>query len=230
MKIRRTHRYLGLFIGIQFIMWTVSGLYFSWTDLDEIHGDQFRKHHLDAISFENLKSPTELDSSLLISSLALREIAGEPYYLVNSTELVHAVTGEKKQMISETEALSIAERNMKEGLEVRGIGLISATGKQHEYRGSKLPAYVISYNGTENLRAYVSAQDGTFRTVRHRDWRWFDFLWMTHTMDYEGRDNFNNLALRIFSLMGLFTVFSGFLLWFISSPRMRKVTTRKNAG
>ena len=41
LRIRKTHRYLGLIIGIQFLAWTVSGLYFSWTDLDEIHGDQF---------------------------------------------------------------------------------------------------------------------------------------------------------------------------------------------
>ncbi len=40
-KIRKIHRYLGLAIGIQFIMWTLSGLYFSWTDLDEIHGDPY---------------------------------------------------------------------------------------------------------------------------------------------------------------------------------------------
>ena len=42
LKIRKTHRYLGVFIGLQFLAWTVSGLYFSWTDIDEIHGDQFR--------------------------------------------------------------------------------------------------------------------------------------------------------------------------------------------
>ena len=41
-KIRRAHRYLGLFLGLQFLMWTISGLYFSWTNLDEIHGDQFK--------------------------------------------------------------------------------------------------------------------------------------------------------------------------------------------
>ena len=43
LNIRKTHRYLGLFLGIQFLFWTVSGLYFSWTNLDEIHGDQFKK-------------------------------------------------------------------------------------------------------------------------------------------------------------------------------------------
>ena len=43
--IRKSHRYLGLFTGIQFLMWTIGGLYFSWTNLDDIHGDQFHKEH-----------------------------------------------------------------------------------------------------------------------------------------------------------------------------------------
>lgn len=34
--IRKTHRYLGIFIGIQFIGWTASGLFFSWNDIDEL--------------------------------------------------------------------------------------------------------------------------------------------------------------------------------------------------
>jgi hypothetical protein len=35
---------------------------------------------------------------------------------------------------------------------------------------------------------------------------------MTHTMDYEGRDNMNNTVLRIFSVLGLITVLSGFIM------------------
>ena len=53
-KIRKTHRYLGLFIGIQFLAWTISGLYFSWTDLDEIHGDQFIRVPSDKAIYSNL--------------------------------------------------------------------------------------------------------------------------------------------------------------------------------
>jgi hypothetical protein len=48
---------------------------------------------------------------------------------------------------------------------------------------------------------------------------------MTHTMDYEGRDNFNTIVLRVFSLLGFITVLSGFTLWFTSSLRIRKITT-----
>ena len=69
----------------------------------------------------------------------------------------------------------------------------------------------------------VSALEGQCQTLRHRDWRWFDFLWMTHTMDYKTRDDFNNKLIRIFSLMGLFTVMSGFILWGITSKTLKKI-------
>ena len=42
-RFRKVHRFLGIFIGIQFLFWTVSGLYFSWTNIDEIHGDHYQK-------------------------------------------------------------------------------------------------------------------------------------------------------------------------------------------
>lgn len=234
LKIRKTHRYLGIFIGIQFLMWTISGMYFSWTDIDEIHGDQFRNEYFVPASFDYLKSPTEsygvplplslyLKSDFRIRSLELREIANQPYYWINGNRLVNAVTGERKNELTKKEALAVAEKHMKKGLEVKGIEKMDSTGKHHEYRGGPLPAYVISYQTPENIRAYVSILDGSFQTLRHRDWRWFDFLWMTHTMDYEGRDNFNTLLLRIFSLLGLITVFSGFVLWYISSPFVRRI-------
>jgi hypothetical protein len=45
---------------------------------------------------------------------------------------------------------------------------------------------------------------------------------MLHTMDYKGRDNLGNILLRAFSIFGLFTVFSGFALYFVSSKSLRK--------
>ena len=58
LKIRRVHRYLGIFLGIQFLIWTISGMYFSWTNIDDIHGDQFRNMEyapktFDKVVFQN---------------------------------------------------------------------------------------------------------------------------------------------------------------------------------
>ena len=221
-KFRKAHRYLGLFLGIQFLMWTISGMYFSWTDIDEIHGDHFRKQEIIPRTFENLISPTGIIGPGAVSSLVLRDIGGTPYYYVNGAKLVNAQTGEFKNAISEAEALAVAKDNMLQNLEVIKVDRIDNVDLHHEYRGGPLPAYVISYDTPENVKAYVSMEEGTFRKIRHRDWRWFDFLWMTHTMDYEGRDNFNTTILRIFSVMGLITVLSGFTLWFLTSPTMRR--------
>ena len=228
-KIRKIHRYLGLFLGIQFLLWTASGLYFSWTNIDEIHGDHFKNMEVQPRAFSGLMAPTELEVARGIQSIEIRDIKGEPYYWVNEQQLFHARTGMPKTSIGEEEALYVADIHMKETLEVADVALIQRVGKHHEYREKLLPAYVISYQGNENLKAYVSAVDGKFQTVRHRNWRIFDFLWMTHTMDYEGRDNFNTTVLRTFSLLGLITVLSGFVLWYISSPSIKKLKKRIKA-
>ena len=221
-KIRKAHRYLGLFLGIQFLLWTSSGIYFSWTDIDKIHGDHFKNTEYQPKAFANLISPSQLNVSGGINTIALRDIGGSPYYWINKEQLYNALDGSVKKKITQEEALYIATLNMKSGLVVENIEQINEAGKHHEYREKLLPAYVISYQSDEALKAYVSIKDGRFQTVRHRDWRWFDFLWMTHTMDYQSRDNFNTIILRAFSLLGLITVLSGFLLWFTSSPTIRK--------
>tara|TARA_R110002049_G_scaffold6484_2_gene40708 strand:+ start:13673 stop:14377 length:705 start_codon:yes stop_codon:yes gene_type:complete len=223
LKIRKAHRYLGLFLGIQFLMWTISGMYFSWTDIDEIHGDQFRIATGVPTAFENLISPALISTPIKIASLELREIANKPYYWINGNILVDALNGNTKKEISEEEALEVARQNMLPGMKVKSIEMINEVGNHHEYRGRALPAYAISYESPENIKAYVSIADGSFQTLRHRNWRWFDFLWMTHTMDYQGRDNFNTIVLRAFSLLGLITVLSGFTLWYVSSPTIRKI-------
>ncbi len=221
-KIRKAHRYLGLFLGIQFLFWTISGLYFSWTDLDEIHGDHFKKEK-EVVSFKNLINVNDLEFKDPIKTFELREIADLPYYFINDSILYNAYNGNLKDSVSIEEAIKISNKNILDKYKISSVDKIYEVDNHHEYRGKPLPAFVISYEGSEKLKSYVSIIDGKFQTVRHRDWRWFDFLWMTHTMDYETRDDFNNKLIRAFSLLGLITVMSGFLLWFISSKTVRKI-------
>ena len=150
-------------------------------------------------------------------------IGSNPYYWVNESILYDAINGTPKSLISEEEALEVAHQNLIEGLQFKKIELLEETGSHHEYRGRPLPAYAIHFEHPDVLIAYIDAKSGQFQRIRHQSWRWFDFLWMSHTMDYQGRDDFNNLLLRIFSLFGLFTVLSGFLLWATSSPTLRKL-------
>ena len=225
MKIRKTHRYLGVFIGLQFLAWTISGLYFSWTDLDEIHGDQYQILPPPATAFKNL---IDLDSlAVPIKQVRIVEIGGNPYYWVNSAKLFDARSGVLKQGIDQAEAMAVANQYMKADLVISKVEKIEAVDAHSEIRGRPLPVYGVHYDHPDKLIAYVDGRSGIFQRVRHESWRWFDFLWMSHTMDYQGRDDFNNILLRIFSLFGLFTVLSGFLLWGTTSPTLRKLKFKK---
>lgn len=218
--IRRTHRFLGVFLGIQFLLWTLGGLYFSWTDIDKIHGDHFIKEVVKP-TFDKSELHLSIADNIEIKSLELKSILGEPYLYVNESQMYHAFTGEIRGEILKEEAIRIARNGLKDELTVERITYLTETGKHHEYRERPLPAWQLDFESPENISVYINAVDGSFQRIRHRQWRWFDFLWMLHTMDYQGRDNMNNLLLRGFSILGLITVMSGFTLFFMTVKRRK---------
>ena len=100
---------------------------------------------------------------------------------------------------------------------------IYEVGNHHEYRGKPLPAFVISYEGAEKLNSYVSIIDGKFQTVSIAIGDGLIFYGRPTPWIMKTRDDFNNKLIRAFSLLGLITVMSGFLLWFISSKTVRRI-------
>jgi hypothetical protein len=121
-----------------------------------------------------------------------------------------------KSALNEQEAKEVAKRSLKNPSEILETEYLTTTNGHHEYRGKPLPAYAITFDKPNNTTVYVSAELGTVQSYRNNAWRVFDFLWMLHVMDYENRDNINNWLLRAFSFFGLITLFSGFLLFFLT--------------
>ena len=237
--IRKSHRYLGLFLGIQFLMWTAGGLYFSWSDMDEIHGDHHRKAPLNFKADMVLVSPAQIIAQLpqadSIKSIRLIEVFGQPVYQLQyfttvagsalvKTQLAIAATGKLRPTITREEAIQLARNNFTEPVQVSQVEYLTE-GKingHHEYRESPLPARAITMHHPTQTTVYVAAEQGQVTKFRNNKWRLFDFLWMLHTMDYQGRDNIGNILLRLFSLAGLVTILSGFALYYVSSGRKRQ--------
>jgi hypothetical protein len=92
----------------------------------------------------------------------------------------------------------------------------------HEYRENPLPAVAVTFDHPTATTVYVATEMGIVTKYRNDKWRIFDFLWMLHTMDYQSRDNIGNWLLRAFSIFGLFTICSGFTLFFVNSRSVRK--------
>jgi uncharacterized iron-regulated membrane protein len=248
--IRKTHRWLGVLLGIQFMLWTIGGLYFSWSNMDEIHGDFQKKNPPLLSSNISLVSPTKVLDTIKkvhridsVVSIQLIEIFGKPFYQVRCISAVHnitnhqhgmeamnhianAETGQLRAALTKEEAVKIAGMRFNGEPKVKAVEYLTNTNGHHEYRESPLPAYAITFENPAHTTVYVASELGTIQKFRNNKWRLFDFLWMMHTMDYTGRDNFGNLLLRAFSIFGLVTVMSGFALYFVSSKRFRKTKTQ----
>jgi len=227
--IRRSHRYLGLLLGIQFLLWTIGGLYFSWTNMDEVHGDHLRRPAPLLPAGLALVSPAEVLVNLpfrsdSIHSLQLLPVLGQPHYALQVYSggklrpvLADALSGRARAAINREEAIAIASAQFNGVPKLRAATLIATTDGHHEYREKPLPAWALSFDHPSRTTVYVSANIGRVESFRNDSWRIFDWLWMLHTMDYESRDNINNWLLRIFSVFGLVTVLSGFVLYAVSS-------------
>jgi len=247
-RIRKIHRYLGLLLGIQFLLWTVGGIYFSWSNMDEIHGDLNRNPSSlisanssfisPSLVLEKMKSDSQPADS--VYDIKLIQLSGKPYYQLQikdqshsnhdnhstkpnyKVQLANATTGELRGPLVESEAIKVAKDGFKGNAVVKGVKFLTATSSHHEYRSGPLPAYAVSFEHPGNPTVFVASELGTIQKIRNEKWRIFDFLWMMHTMDYEGRDNFGNILLRGFSIFGLFTILSGFILFYVSSGKRKK--------
>ena len=64
--LRSFHRYISLAISIQLLLWTISGIYFSFNKIEEVRGEQYlikesgqqvtRPENTKKIKFEEAKS------------------------------------------------------------------------------------------------------------------------------------------------------------------------------
>lgn len=248
--IRKTHRWLGVILGIQFLLWTIGGLYFSWSNMDEVHGD-FQKKNAPLLSSNiSLVSPTVVLDSIKtvhqidsVVSIQLIEILGKPFYQVRCITAMHneaghkhdiqsmnhlanAETGQLRGPLTQEEAIEVAKMRFNGESKVASVKYLTTTNGHHEYRESPLPAYAITFEHPSKTTVYVANELGTVQKFRNSKWRVFDFFWMMHTMDYESRDYIGNWLLRAFSIFGLVTVLSGFALFFVSAKwRRRKIIT-----
>jgi hypothetical protein len=77
---------------------------------------------------------------------------------------------------------------------------------------AKSPVWQAQFDDPQRTALYFAADDGHFIAARTDSWRWYDFFWMLHTMDYRGRDNFNNPLIVTIGMAALWLTISGVLL------------------
>ena len=183
--VRKAHRYLGLFIGIQLLFWVISGLYFTLNDIEKVRGEHLTSTIESDISAQRgqLADIAEVltifrdqsPSLERVESVQLRLLLGEPVYEITYTngsdqsyQLVNARSGELMPLLDEESAVAIALADFAKEVEILSVELLETASDHAEHRGRDLPIYRVSMDHSSGVNIYVSAQRGL---VTARVWR-----------------------------------------------------------
>jgi len=223
--LKKIHKWASVIIGLQFLLWLLSGLYFNLMDHKEAKGHTYQNHSNLKIKVNNeqlvdFKEVLEkFNPSVLLEITHLLE---KPYYLLthkkglyrsfeNHYTLVDAYTGEEV-IIDRAYAEKLAKYSY------IGPGKISAIKLSQPpldgFPKYKNASWQIDFSDDINTSVYVEAGSG--QIVGHSDdhKRLADIFFMLHFMDYASEGSFNNIQIILFAFITLWLSLTG-LIWTI---------------
>lgn len=215
--LRRIHKWVGLVIGLQFLLFAISGTAMALLDMDEVEGGPKVETIQQAVptgsSAAWLRVQRELGGES-VSKLAIRSLpTGYVYQLTTGTgvKLFRATDG-SPVVIDPATATAIARAGHPEraaASSVAPLRELTLAVREHQ-----LPIWQVDFNDARNSSYYVSGSTGELLERRNDSWRWWDFFWMLHNMDYAKRTSFNHpLIITVAVAMAWLSV-TGFWLLF----------------
>jgi len=221
---RNTHKWLGLVVGMQAVLWTFSGLYMTAVHLDIIHGDHLVRHAPSPpLDLADLVEPGAVMTAAPSQAVRLETQLGRPVYVVTGgpeRALFDARTGDELSPLGQAAAEARAKALYAGAEAVKTVEHLSKAPP--EIRGRPAPLWRVEFQGWWRPTLYISAQTGELVAKRHDLWRIFDFVWMFHIMDYQERENVNNTLLRVATWTAVASSASGAWLLIFSFRRRRR--------
>lgn len=212
---RRAHRWIAIVVGAQALLWMASGLYMVSISIHVIHGDHLAKSNATPLSDTPKLSAAALAERFPgLESFRLKRLLDREVFEVRhggGTALVDATSGAALSPLDEAAARRLAQSLYQGKAPIAQAELIDRAPQEVATR--PVPLWRIAFDDADETTLYLSPYTGELLAKRHALWRWFDFLWMFHIMDYEKRTDVNNMLLRAAASIGLAFALSG--LWLL---------------
>ena len=214
---RRIHKWVGLILGLQFLLWALSGSVMALLDKDAVggHGDGMgHAHPLPAGAYFDVAA---LPRGEAVTGVALRDLGSRPVYEVQSAKGVRLVDATSGADINVDPAMARAVAAMMNDAPIRQVSVLAKANL--EARDHAGPMWRVDFADAENSSAYVSLDTARFLVMRGDTWRTWDFFWMLHNMDYLNRKSFNHPLIIFVAFGTLWLSGTGFYLLFKSFSR-----------
>ncbi len=222
---RTLHKWAGLILAVQFLLWMGSGLVMSLLDHDKVQGHQYRAHATPKSTQwpTGTLAPSRVLSAaeLPVQSLEAMWLRDRPVYRLSNTARTWLVDARDGRSVAINAATALAIVRADYSGPGRAGTPVSLTTPTLEVRGHPAPIWRVDFDDDDATTLYVSGQDGRILARRNDTWRIFDIAWMLHIMDDTERADFNHPLVVTAAAGGLWIALTGAWL-LVAGLRMRK--------
>jgi uncharacterized iron-regulated membrane protein len=219
--IRWLHKWFGLVLGLQFLLWAGSGTVMALLDHHEVSAEH---------SVLPVAQPASPPQPLPLAKVAER--VGAPIvtlqlkplydsYVYEATtplgvRLLDAATGAPIE-IDAARAKTLAVARYAGSEPVKSVTHVAETTL--ETRDVALPVWRVEFADKDRTTLLVSAKTGELLGTKNNTWRLWDIAWMLHIMDYTERQSFNHPLIITVGSGAAWLALSGLILLFRSFRR-----------
>lgn len=220
----RVHKWIALVVGLQILLWIAGGLVMSAIPIEQVRGE-----HKIATAEPFTVGPGELaplnvlfDRHQItdVTEASLGNVLGEPVWRLSTPAgrgyLVDAVSGARLDPVSEDLARRVALADYAGSASLKT--LVSVSDPASEY-GRPGPVWRAEFDDGDATTLYIDPKTAEIRARRSSTWRFYDFFWKLHVMDYDDGADFNHPLLITAAGAALFVAISGLILLIIKMRR-----------
>jgi len=136
--LRRWHRRVAAVTSVQLLLWTLSGLYFAFIDIDYVRGHQFKRPAPQGeINLADFSLPSTVANQLVL----VERRTGEKVLAVHSAEGVQWLSKEGAALEPLTEQDALALAAVRTVMSPDSAEWIDQNVAGSEYRGAPLPLW-----------------------------------------------------------------------------------------
>ena len=220
----KLHKWLALFVGVQVLLWMGTGAIMSFLKIEQVRSEHVISREAETLDPE-FSAPRWLMDRQGIVAVTTKSVAGRPLVQIErsdgSTTLHQTETGTRVSPLSSADARAIALRAWTGPETLIANSKLIETEVGTEFRGP-FPAWQITFSDPDGTRLYIDASSGAILAARSDTWRFFDFVWGLHIMDWTERDRINSWWLLLFGIGGTVIALSGFVLLANRFPKLRR--------
>ena len=214
--LRQIHKWIGLVIGLQFVMWALSGTAMALLDMEEVAGGgaaEIARQPLQPAQGAWPRIQQALAGEA-VTGVRTASLPGGPVYQVTTSDGVRlfAAGDGRRVTIDPATAAGIASAAQPGGARVESVRALSKL--TFAVRDFELPIWKVDFDDPKNSSYYVSGSTGQLLARRNDTWRWWDFFWMLHIMDYSERASFNHPLIITVGFAMAWLAVTGFWLLF----------------